>query len=60
VDIQCKNFIQQHLGFYCQICKEKGELRKFPALEPLEHHIDKAHRLNFCELCIGEKPVLLF
>ena len=60
-DIQCKNFIMQHLGYYCQMCKKsKNEVRKFPAIGPLEDHLDKYHRMYHCNLCLEEKPVLLF
>ena len=57
----CKKYIQQHLGFYCQICmKNKNEIKKFGALKALEDHYDKFHHLHHCNLCVEEKPVLLF
>jgi len=31
-DVTCKNFIQQHIGFTCPVCKKaKNEVRKFPS-----------------------------
>ena len=39
---------------------EKGQPRKFPNIEALENHMDKAHHLHFCGLCLNEKPILLF
>lgn len=60
-DHNCKNYISTHLGFFCQTCfKINNEVRKFPSLKSLEDHYDRAHRLNMCNLCVGEKPVLLF
>lgn len=60
-DVQCRNFIQEHIGFYCVVCRTKyNESRKFPSLEALESHMDKAHHSHFCNLCLYEKPVLIF
>lgn len=31
-DVTCKNFVQQHIGLCCPICKKtKNEVRKFPS-----------------------------
>jgi hypothetical protein len=40
-DVTCKKFVEQHLGFYCQICLAKNQLRKFPSLKALEEHLDR-------------------
>ena len=43
------------------VCKKsKNQVRKFPSLEALQDHYDKAHHLHHCDLCVQEKPVLLF
>ena len=58
---ECKKFIQEYLGFYCMTCKKsKNQVRKFQSLEALQEHYDKAHHLHHCDLCVQEKPVLLF
>ena len=60
-DHNCKNYIMTHLGFFCQFCfKQYDEVRKFPSQRALEDHYDRAHRLNMCNLCVDEKPILLF
>ena len=55
-----KTFVERHLSFYCQICAQQGQNRKFQNLNSLEYHVEKAHHLHFCNLCLNQRPVLLF
>lgn len=57
---QCKKHIMQMIGLFCQICKSKNEIRKFPSIEALTKHLDMAHHQHFCNLCLNHKAVLLF
>ena len=60
-DVKAKNYVLQHLGYYCQVCKKKnGEVRKFPNQEALQNHLDKAHHLHYCNLCLEDRPVLIY
>ena len=35
-------------------------VRKFPTIKGLREHLVKFHKIDFCELCIDQKPVLMF
>mmetsp|Transcript_35927 Transcript_35927/g.55181 ORF Transcript_35927/g.55181 Transcript_35927/m.55181 type:complete len:95 (+) Transcript_35927:813-1097(+) len=50
-NVRIKSFVIQHLGFYCQVCKKNGALRKFPSNTALCEHLDHAHHQHYCELC---------
>ena len=55
--------VRRKIGFYCQMCTDKAKgtpSRQFPSVPPLREHYVKFHKVDFCELCIESKPVLLF
>lgn len=55
-----KKHILGLIGFFCQICKSKNDVRKFPTIEALQNHLDRAHHQHYCDLCLHDKAVLLF
>ena len=57
---KCKKEILMHIGLFCQICRQKGEIRKFPTIEALTKHLDMAHHQHYCDLCLKDRAVLLF
>ena len=58
--LKTKQYVDAKMGISCSICAKNKQTRKFPTLDALEQHMDKAHHLHYCNLCLNERPVLLF
>ena len=61
-----KREVQRKIGLHCLICEDKAAregnpmVKKFPTIKALREHLVKFHKLDFCELCLEQKPVLMF
>ena len=61
-----KSEVQRKIGLHCLLCEEKGArdgypvTRKFPTIKALREHLVKQHQRDYCELCVEQKPVLMF
>lgn len=47
------------MGPVCPVCAENGTTRKFQSMEALQRHLDQTHKLQYCKLCLSDKPVFL-
>lgn len=54
--------VRRKIGFYCTLCvdAQKNPTKQFTQSQQLREHYVQAHKVDFCKLCIDNKPVLLF